>query len=382
MADSAPKTRTSLLRVAVPVEQLWHRVPGGTARATVETLRALAERDDLAMAPVAAWHRPSARDRGEDLGPVVHAPLPRPVLYESWLRFRRPVVERAVGPVDVVWAASMIMVPSRSAPVVATVHDLGFLDRPEQSSRRGRQFFPRAWDAVRRYADHVVCPSRVVADDCVARGIDPARLTVVPWGVRPPETTEADAGAVRARFELPERFVLWVGTVEPRKNLPRLVEAMATLPDEHLVVVGPEGWNVDGTDLLAPLGDRVHRLGRVSEHDLSALYRAAAVFVLPSVLEGFGLPVAEAMAHGTPVVTSAGTATEEVAGGAARLVDPADTDALASAITAVTADPDRTDELVARGLDRAAALSWAATADGYHDVFTAVAARADAGGTR
>ncbi|MEM9134034.1 MAG: glycosyltransferase family 1 protein [Actinomycetota bacterium] len=358
-------------------------MPGGTARATVETVRALGRHEDVDVVPLAAWHRSASRDRADELGdgvgPVNHVPLPRPVLYESWLRFRRPVVESLVGPVDVVWASSMIMVPSRSAPVVATVHDLGFLDRPEQSSRRGRDFFPRAWEAVRRHADRVVCPSRVVADECAGRGIAPERLSVVPWGVEPPQSTEADATAVRARFGLPDRFVLWVGTVEPRKNLPRLVEAMAALPEEHLAVVGPDGWNVDGTDLLAPLGDRVHRLGRVSEHELSALYRAATVFVLPSVLEGFGLPVAEAMAHGTPVVTSAGTATEEVAGGAARLVDPADADALAAAIDAVTAEPDVTDRLVARGRERAAELTWAATAEGYRKVFAASAADAPVG---
>lgn len=373
MAASRAEPRTTPLRVAVPVEQLWHRVPGGTARATVETVRALTERGDVEVSSIAAWHRGSARKAGRPVGPVTHARVPRPVLYESWLRLRRPVVERLVGQVDVVWASSMIMVPSRSAPVVATVHDLGFLDRPESLSRRGRDFFPRAWDAVRRHADHVVCPSQAVAEECAARGIAPERLSVVPWGVEPPVSTEVDVEAVRARYRLPERFVLWVGTVEPRKNLPRLVEALLALPDEHLVVVGPEGWNVDGADLLAPLAGRVHRLGRVDERELSALYRGATVFALPSILEGFGLPVAEALAHGTPVVTSIGTATEEVAGGAARLVDPTDAEAVAAAIAAVTAEPATTEELVERGLARAAELSWAATAQGYLDVFSLVA---------
>lgn len=375
MAASGPADRRSRLRVAVPVEQLWHRIPGGTARATRETLLALADRGDVNVQAVAARHGPSDRGRAAELGSVTYSRLPRPVLYESWLRLGRPRIERLVGPVDVVWASSMIMAPTVSAPVVATVHDLGFLDRPDHNSRRGRDFFPRAWEAVRRRADQIVCPSQAVADDCIARGLDPDRVSVVPWGVGPPISASEAAAAVVAAHGLPERFVLWVGTVEPRKNLGVLVEAVRCLPDQHLVVVGPEGWNVDGDDLLAPLGERVHRLGRVDDHALSALYRAATVFAFPSLLEGFGLPVLEAMAHGTPVVTAAGTATEEVADGAARLVDPRDAAALAAAIEEVETDPMMTERLVRLGRSRAQELSWANTAAGYRHVFADAAGR-------
>jgi len=374
-----------MIRLGVPVEQFWHRVPGGTGRATYGTLRALAEAAPTAAADgvdgvearlMAAWHRPSRRHppgRGE-LGPVRFAPLPRPALYESWLRLNRPRVERWTGPVDVVWAAAMVMAPSR-APVVATVHDLGFLDNPERSSRRGRDFFPRAWAAVGERAAAVVCPSAVVADDCARHGLDPARVQVVPWGVDATEASEAEAEAARRRHGLPDRFALWVGTLEPRKNLDRLVAAIGQVPGLHLAVVGPAGWNLDGRDVLAPLDDRVHRLGPVADAELGPLYRAATVFAFPSLLEGFGLPVLEAMAQGTPVVTSAGTATAEAAGDAALLVDPLDVDAVAAAVASVLEDPVLAADLAERGRRRAAERSWAATAAGYAAVFVDVASR-------
>lgn len=386
-----------MIRLGVPVEQFWHRIPGGTGRATYGTLRALADvacdgagADDAAGAAgggvearlLAAWHRPSRRHPAGlgDLGPVRFAPLPRPLLYEGWLRLGRPRIEPWTGPVDVVWAAAMVMAPSR-APVVATVHDLGFLDNPERSSRRGREFFPRAWAAVGERAAMVVCPSQVVADDCVRHGLEPARVRVVPWGVDAARVPEVEAEAVRRRHGLPATFALWVGTLEPRKNLERLVAAIGQVPGLHLAVVGPPGWNLDGRDVLAPLERRVHRLGPVGDAELGALYRAAAVFVFPSLLEGFGLPVLEAMAQGTPVVTSAGTATAEAAGDAAVLIDPLDVDAVAAAVASVLDDAALAADLGERGLRRAAERSWAATAAGYAAVFrqtvTATGAGAD-----
>ena len=362
------------LRLAVPLEQLWHPVPGGTARATTETVRALADRTDVRARGVAGWHRRSRRGRAVDLVPVAYLPWWRPLLYEGWLRAGRPRIERHVGPVDVAWAAAMV-VPATRAPVVATVHDLGFLDAPEHLSRRGRHFFPRAFAAVRDRAALVVCPSAVVADACTRHGIDRDRIRVIGWGVGAPLATEAVARAVVLARDLPDRFVLWVGTVEPRKNLTGLVAAMERLAGVDLVVVGPDGWNVDAGRVLAPLGDRVHRLGRVDELELSALYRAATVFAYPSLLEGFGLPVLEAMAHGTPVVTSSTTATAEAAGGAGLLVDPTDPDAIAGALASVLDDPARHAELAERGRRRAREQAWSSVAERYVHVFSEVVDR-------
>ena len=174
---------------------------------------------------------------------------------------------------------------------------------------------------------------------------------------------------------LPDEFVLWVGTIEPRKNLRNLVTAMTRVPDVALVIAGPDGWVVDDIDLLAPLGSRAVRVGRVSEADLSALYAAASVFVLPSLAEGFGLPVLEAMAQGTPVVTSAGTATEEVAGGAAVLVDPRDPDAIAAGVRSILDDASLASRLAAAGPRRARERTWKATGEGYAAAFDDVLGR-------
>lgn len=361
--------------MAVPVEALWHRVPGGTARTIHNTLAALvADHPEVNLQAVAAWHRPVARHRATGLGPITYLRMARPVLYESWVRLNWPHVERSVGPVDVAWTPSMIPLPSR-APLVATVNDLGFLDQPEHASRRGRSFFPRVWSAVTERASFIVCPSQEVADQCQRRGVSADRLRVVPWGVSPPLAGPGAVPAVRDRYGLPSTFALWVGTLEPRKNLPRLVEAMIRVPDLPLVVVGPDGWNLDGADVLAPLAGRVHRLGQVDDHTLSALYRAADLLVFPSLIEGFGLPVLEAFAHGTPVVTAADTATAEVAGGAARLVDATDPAHIAAAVAATLTDTEETSRLVAAGRGRARELSWANSARGYARVLGEVAGR-------
>ena len=190
------------------------------------------------------------------------------------------------------------------------------------------------------------------------------RLRYVPLGV-----AVCDAGTgneVRDRYRLPDRFVLFVGTLEPRKNLAGLVAAMAELPEFELVVVGPSGW---GAEVPHPPADRARVLGFVEAAELAALYRAASVFCYPSFWEGFGLPILEAMAHGVPVVTSRGGATEEIAGDAAVLVDPHDPAAIADGIRAAH---ERASELAAAGRARAAAFTWEATAAStlaaYHEV--------------
>lgn len=360
-----------LLRCAVTVEYLWHRVPGGSARAAGEILRRLAADDSLDLIGISARHR-SAGARSP-LENTVAASLPRPLLYEAWHRLGHPTVESLVGEVDVVWG-SALAVPASKAPTVVTVHDIEFLEHPEWLSRRGRSFYPQLWRAVTRRADRIVVPTNIVAEQVIERGVPATQVAVIPLGVETALATQEAVAHARVRFELPETFVLWVGTVEPRKNLAGLVSAMTQL-DVPLVVVGPDGWQVNDVDLLAPLGGRVQRLGVVSSADLQALYSAASVFVLPSHAEGFGLPVIEAMAQGTPVVTSRGTATEEVAGGAAHLVDPADPDHIAAGIRQVLEDEAEANRLCAAGLARAAQLTWTETASQYRALFDELAGR-------
>lgn len=348
------------LQVAVVVEHAWHRVPGGTGTAVDATIQALLEDESVALTGYAAAHRTSA-----DVAiPTSNHWLPRPLLYESWHRLGWP---RSGSSADVIWAPAMA-VPPHSKPMVVTVHDVDFLEHPERLSRRGASFFPRAWQAALDRADVMAVPSDVVRHAVVQHGADPAKVEVVPWGVDNRPADPERVVQMRERLSTSGPFVLWVGTAEPRKNLAGLVAAMQPLTTP-LVVVGPDGWGVDLADTLAPLGERAIRLGRLDRAELDAVYALATVFAFPSFDEGFGLPILEAMAQGTAVVTSRGTATEEVAGGAALLVDPHDIDSIRSGIVRALDDQNERNMLETSGLARAAQAGWARTANGYRTLF-------------
>ncbi|MEM7324293.1 MAG: glycosyltransferase family 1 protein [Actinomycetota bacterium] len=363
-------------QVLTVVEQFWHREPGGTATATEHTLSSLTDLNEFHIAGLAARHSPPVQGRPD---PWHRMPtgstlrfhwLPRAGLYESWLRLGRPTVDRYCDDETVVWASSLIVPPS-NAPTVATVHDLDFLDNPEFSTRRGRSFFTRVWKRAKERADLFVCPSQIVADDCVRRGVPAERVTVVPWGVAPPLCTPARADEIAKRLNLPDRYVLWVGPLSPRKNPKGAALAMGRV-DADLVVVGPRGEHNEASAAFASLGGRVRRLDFVDPETLSALYRGAAALLYPSFAEGFGLPILEAMVHGTPVVTSSTTATAEVAGNAALLVDPRKPDDIADALRAAIFDFSTASRLVDDGLSRAGELSWESTAKGYAEAFWSV----------
>ncbi|MBM3683052.1 MAG: glycosyltransferase family 4 protein [Actinobacteria bacterium] len=360
------------MRVAYTLEQCWHRVPGGTARAALEVADVLDGIDDVTILGVAARHRRPPEAPWRPTVGVAHLPLPRPALYTAWHELRRPAVQRATGPVEVIHATG-VAVPPRSAPLVVTVHDLAFLRDPTPFTRNGRRFFARALERTASDADLVLCSSAATREDCAAAGIDPARLRVVPLGVHAAPVDPSAVAATTARHGLHRPYVLAVGTLEPRKNLPTLVEAVRRLrrDDVDLVLVGPAGWGVEVDALVAGLGDRVHVLGFLPAAERDALYAGAAVFCYPSTFEGFGLPVLEAMAQGTPVVTSAGTAMAEVAGPDAVLVDPTDVEALRDAVAGLLEDPVRAAALGVAGARRAGTYTWertaAATLDAYRE---------------
>jgi glycosyltransferase involved in cell wall biosynthesis len=364
-----------VLRVAVTVEQSWHAVPGGIARSTVDLLRALSLRDDLSLVGVAARHKRPPDASYVPPIPVRHLPMPRRVLYESWQLVRRPRVERATGPVDVVHDAGYVVPPSR-APLVATVHDLMFLRYPEHYSRHSLAVFRRGLALARRHARLVMCPSQATMSACVEAGFDDDRLRLVPWGVEVREVDPERALRTRARYGIERPYVLFCGTIEPRKNLRRVLEAFRSIDrtDVDLVVAGPAGWNEDLRDALSRDG-RTRLLGWVPHDDLDALYEGAALAIYPSLGEGFGFPVLEAMAQGTPVVTSAGGATQEVAGNAAVFVDPLEVGSIADGILRILDDEDIARQLGSAGRARAGAFTWQRSAD------LAAAVYAEAAGT-
>ena len=244
--------------------------------------------------------------------------------------------------------------PLRShVPVIVTVHDLAVLRHPDAFNRWSRLYGPRVIPRVLRAARRVIAVSEFTRRELVELlAVPEERIRVIPNGVD--DTFTADGPAADGNY------VLAVGTLEPRKNLPRLVEAARRVGVE-LRVVGERGWG--GVDVV---GDGVRWLGRVPDDELASLYRGARCVAYPSVYEGFGLPVLEAMACGAPVVTSRGGATEEVADGAAVLVDPRDSAEIAAGIERAILDRD---ELTRRGRDRARGFTWAGVAEATLDVY-------------
>ena len=353
------------MRVAVTLEQLWHRVPGGTATAILGMVGALDARDDLDVVGVSAWHPSAPRDAFRAPVRIRPLPLPRLALYESWHRLRRPDVQRATGRVDVIHATTSA-IPPRSRPLVVTIHDLAFLDRPDHFTARGLRLFHRGLELTRAEADIVLVPSEATRADCISAGVDRERVRVVPWGVAPRSLTDEEIESTVRRFGLEPPFILWTGTLEPRKNVARLLEAFAQLDGRAtLALAGPEGWG----SVVVSDDTRVRRLGFVAPRDLSALYAAADVFVYPSLKEGFGLPVLEAMAHGAAVVTSRRTSMEEITSDAAVLVDPMDTGSIAEGMRSVLEDDVLRTRLGEAARARAGVFTWARTAESVAEAY-------------
>ena len=254
-----------------------------------------------------------------------------------------------------------------------TVHDLIFRRYPAHHKRLNRWYLNATMPLFCRRAGHIIAVSEQSKRDVIeAYGIPPEKITVIYEAADPrfcPQPAETVA-AVRARYGLPERYLLFVGTIEPRKNLGRVLTAFERLHAEGLtdalVIVGKRGWLYD--DFFArlegsPAKQAVIFPGFVPDADLPAVYAGAQALAFPSEFEGFGLPVLEAMACGTPVVCSNTSSLPEVTGDAALLVDPLDVDALTEALRRVLSEPSLAADLRARGLAQAARFSWARAAE-------------------
>jgi glycosyltransferase involved in cell wall biosynthesis len=268
-------------------------------------------------------------------------------LRTAWSRAGRPPVERLVGRLDA-FLFSEWMYPAQRGGVRATVfHDLVPLHHPEWCTARTVSMHSHKARNAAATCHVVFANSRFTARDLTETlGIEPDRIVVAEPGLR------AGLSADGPRAELGQATVLGLGTIEPRKNIARLVEAWRRVDGEvGLALAGGEGWG-DRPDLADP---RIRRLGYVPDAEIARLYRGAAALVYPSLFEGFGIPVIEAMACGTPVVVSRHPSLDEACGDAAVRVDPLDPESIAAGIQEALA---RSDELVPLGLAHAARFSW------------------------
>jgi len=360
--------------VGLVAEQLFQRPSGGIGTYVRGLLGALPG-TGVKVRPVVARH---ADDEvaAEGLADPIRMPLPRPALYEGWGRFGRPGVP---GTVDLVHATSLAYPFAESRPLVVTVHDLLFRTYPEAYTARGVAFHERGVARLGRAAA-VVCPSEWTADQVRALPDAPAIVSVTPLGCDLVPAPDADVSAVLAGLGVTRPYVMWIGSREPRKNLRGSIEGFAAAvrdgidPDTMLVLAGPAGWGEDPTDALVAelgLGDRVVTPGYVEGRTKAALLTGAAAFVFPSLGEGFGLPVLEAMACGAPVIASDRTALPEVAGDAALLVEP-EAERLGEALGRVLTDPALAQDLRERGRARAAGFTWERTSGLTADVYRQV----------
>ena len=360
------------MRVAYSLEQCWHRVPGGTATAAVEVARVLPGlRRDIELIGFSGRHKTTPQGAYQPPISVSSLPLRGAMLYEASMRFGRPKVEAATGKVDLLHCTSIIPFAANSK-MVATVHDLAFLKYPEFFSRRGNSVFRRSLKILMKQADVLLCSSISTLNDCIEYGFSRDRLRHIALGVVAP-LVMTSREQITSRYQLPNSYLLFVGTIEPRKNLSRLILALETLGNSvpDLVVVGANGWGdvVGANEFSDSSRSRVHFTGFVQPSDLGALYECAEVLCYPSLMEGFGLPILEAMSFGTPVVTSKGSSTQEVAGEAAVLVDPLNIESIAEGVEQAIR---QRSELSNLGRKRASEMTWQATAQKTAEVYDMV----------
>ena len=356
--------QTSMIVIDIDASRVTVAQRTGTERYSYELIAALDR-----VAPSDIHFRLYVNGRRDQLPPVSErASIHDTRLPRLWTHLR-------LGPTS--WRARphVLFVPAHVVPLlhpptVVTIHDVGYRAFPETHTARRRLELELTTRWSLRAARHVITISHATKRDLINwYGADPNRITVTHLGCSSIFTPPADpqvVAAVTAHYGLGQRpYLLYIGTVQPRKNLSRVIDALAlTIAagyDLDLVIAGKRGWLSEPIERRAGelgIANRVHFTGFVADADLPALLAGALAFVFPSLYEGFGMPVVEAMACGTPVITSTSSSLPEIAGDAALLVDPLDTNAIAAAIMRLSDDQDLRATLRQRGLARAHLFNW------------------------
>ncbi|MFN8560615.1 MAG: glycosyltransferase family 1 protein [Anaerolineae bacterium] len=361
---SAPGTRH--FRIAIDYTPAYEQ-GGGIGRYVRELVAALARqptRYDYRLFVSGAKTLPPPPSASFTWKPTRLTPR---TLARIWQRARIPLpVEFFTGAVDLYHATDFVLPPTRARSLL-TVHDLSFVRVPEAASPRLKAYLDVVVPRSVRRADHILADSQATKDDlimpCTARLPTRSRCCCA---ASTPVFTASMIPAIRLKYDIPPRpYIFSVGTVQPRKNYARLIRALAALRARHydvdLVIAGGSGWLDDPIYAeinAANMADHVHFIGFADDADLPALYSAALITAVPSLYEGFGIPVLESMACGTPVVTSNVSSLPEVAGDAALTVDPTSLDEIIAALQRLIDDEGLRADLAGRGVARAREFTW------------------------
>lgn len=372
---------TYYMRVGVDARLMYHQ-PAGISRYTWHLLQAIAELDkeDEFVVFQHRKHRTSLVTQPNFRRATLYAPahhrLEQQALAVELLRF----------PLDVLHSTDFIPPLYSRVKSVITVHDLAFIHYPHFLTTESAAYYGQIDKAV-AHAKHIIVPSEHTRQDLIAQmGVPDDKVSVIYEAANPmfrPLPFAETRRAVMAKYAIPEKYILSVGTIEPRKNITGLLQAFACLRakyglmDAGLVIAGGKGWLYDETlQTVTDLGlnDSTFFLGRVPDEDLHALYVGARCLIHPAYYEGFGLPPLEAMACGTPTIVSDVSSLPEVVGDAALLVNPRNTEEIAVAMHRLLTDDALHAELAEKGLQRAATFSWERAASKTLEVYRQVVA--------